>query len=133
MLRFPHFLDSRLTDGGKVVSLTQRPRSTPQKRYFSASGTRLCWKPRQPKGLVWLKVLGKLKKSIHLIWCGTRDGTSMYALTNFEISQIKANEFHNKSKTSQLFRLRIVTYSKICVSRQKKWEHEKKTSVALVR
>jgi hypothetical protein len=33
MLRIAHFLDSRLTDGGEVVSIT------PQKHYFSASGT----------------------------------------------------------------------------------------------
>jgi hypothetical protein len=29
-LRVPHFLDNRLTDGGKVVSLTHRPPFTPQ-------------------------------------------------------------------------------------------------------
>jgi hypothetical protein len=29
MLRIPHCLDSRLTDGGKLVSPTHRPRSTP--------------------------------------------------------------------------------------------------------
>jgi hypothetical protein len=34
MLRIPHCLDSRLTDGGKVVSPTHRPRSTPQKHFF---------------------------------------------------------------------------------------------------
>jgi hypothetical protein len=28
--RLPHFLDNRLTDGGKVVSLTRRPPFTPQ-------------------------------------------------------------------------------------------------------
>jgi hypothetical protein len=41
MSNIPHCLDSRLTGGGKlsVVSLTHRPRSTPQKHYFSASGT----------------------------------------------------------------------------------------------
>jgi hypothetical protein len=39
MLRIPHWLDSRLTEGGKVFSLTYQPRSTPQKHYFSASGT----------------------------------------------------------------------------------------------
>jgi hypothetical protein len=37
-----HCLDSRLTDGGKVVSPTHRPHSTPQKHYFSASGTHFC-------------------------------------------------------------------------------------------
>jgi hypothetical protein len=36
MLRIPHCLDNRLTDGGKVVSPTHRPRSTPHKHYFSA-------------------------------------------------------------------------------------------------
>jgi hypothetical protein len=39
MLRIQHCLDNRLTDGGKVVSLMHRPCSTPQKHYFSASGT----------------------------------------------------------------------------------------------
>jgi hypothetical protein len=28
--RLPHFLDNRLTDGGKVVSLTRRPPLTPK-------------------------------------------------------------------------------------------------------
>jgi hypothetical protein len=35
-------LDNRLTDGGTFVSPTHRPRSTPQKHYFSASGTHFC-------------------------------------------------------------------------------------------
>jgi hypothetical protein len=30
MLRFPHFLDNRLIDGGKVVSLTPRQPFTPK-------------------------------------------------------------------------------------------------------
>jgi hypothetical protein len=42
MLSLPHFLDSRLIDGGKIVSLTSRPPFTPQKHYFSTSGTHLC-------------------------------------------------------------------------------------------
>jgi hypothetical protein len=42
MLRIPHYLDILLTDGGKVVSLMHRPRPTPQKYYFSASGTHFC-------------------------------------------------------------------------------------------
>jgi hypothetical protein len=41
MLRIPHCLDSRLTDGDKVVSLTHRPRSIPQ-NIVSASGTHFC-------------------------------------------------------------------------------------------
>jgi hypothetical protein len=43
MLRIPHCLDNRLTDGGKVASPTHRPRSTPQKHYyFYVSGTHFC-------------------------------------------------------------------------------------------
>jgi hypothetical protein len=42
MLRIPHCLDNRLTDGSKVVIPTHRPRSTPQKHNFSASGTHFC-------------------------------------------------------------------------------------------
>jgi hypothetical protein len=41
ILRIPHCLDNRLTDGGKVVSLKHRPRSIPQK-HFSTSGTHFC-------------------------------------------------------------------------------------------
>jgi hypothetical protein len=40
MLSIPHCLDSRLTDGSKVVSPTHQPHFTPQKRYsFYVSGT----------------------------------------------------------------------------------------------
>jgi hypothetical protein len=67
MLRIPHCLDSQLTDGGKAVSPLHRPRSTPQKHYFSASGTHLGKRLRKPQGLVPSEGLGKLKKLIHLI------------------------------------------------------------------
>jgi hypothetical protein len=40
MLRIPHCLDSRLTDGGAVVSLTRRLRSAPRS-ISSVSGTHL--------------------------------------------------------------------------------------------
>jgi hypothetical protein len=61
MLRIPHCLDNWFTDGGKIVSPTQRPRFTPQKHYFSASGTHFLSKPQ---GLVRLEGSGKLKKKI---------------------------------------------------------------------
>jgi hypothetical protein len=38
MLRIPHSLDSLLTDGDEVVSLTYWPRSNPQKHVSFASG-----------------------------------------------------------------------------------------------
>jgi hypothetical protein len=73
MLKIPYCVDNRLTDGGKVVSHTHRPRSTPQKHYFSVSGTHFCYRLSEPQGLVRLEGFGKLEKFIHLIGCRTRD------------------------------------------------------------
>jgi hypothetical protein len=72
MLRSPHCLDNRLIDGGKVVSLRHRPRYTPQKHNFSASGNHFSSKLSKPQGLERLKELRKLKKIIHLIGPQTR-------------------------------------------------------------
>jgi hypothetical protein len=79
MLRILYCLDSRLTDGCKVVRLTHRPRSTRQKYYSSASGSNFCYRMSKPQGLVHLEGLGKFKKKklhakkfIHLI--GSRTG-----------------------------------------------------------
>jgi hypothetical protein len=66
-------LDNRLTDGGGDVSPTHRPRSTPQKHYFCASGTHLCSRLSESQGLVQSEGLGNLKKTIHLIGSRTRD------------------------------------------------------------
>jgi hypothetical protein len=44
--RSSHFLDNRLTDGGKVVSLTYRPPFTPRK----ISGTHFCQRLSRPQG-----------------------------------------------------------------------------------
>jgi hypothetical protein len=71
MLRIPHCLENRLTDGGKVVSPTHRPRSTRQKHYFSGSDTHFCY--RLSKTLVRPEGLGKLKEFIHLIEPRTRN------------------------------------------------------------
>jgi hypothetical protein len=68
----PHCLDSRLTEGGEVVSLKHRPRTTPQK-YFSVSGTHLCSSMSKPQGLVRPEGLRKLIKIIHLIGSQTRN------------------------------------------------------------
>jgi hypothetical protein len=42
MLRSPHCLDNWLKDGEEFVSPMYQPPSTPQKHYFSASGTHFC-------------------------------------------------------------------------------------------
>jgi hypothetical protein len=67
MLRIPHCLDNLLTDGGKVVRPTHQPHFTPQKHYFSVSGTHFCQRLSEPQGLVWPEGLGKFKKFIHFI------------------------------------------------------------------
>jgi hypothetical protein len=67
MLKSTHCLDNRLTDFGKVVSLTHKPRSTPRKHYFSASGTHFCYRLNKPWSLVRPEGLSKLKTFIHLI------------------------------------------------------------------
>jgi hypothetical protein len=55
MLRIPHCLDSRLVDGGNVVSLTHPPHFTPQKHYyFNVSGAHFCeWYAALPK-VTWV-------------------------------------------------------------------------------
>jgi hypothetical protein len=55
MLKIPHCLDNRLTDGGKVVSPTFQPHFTPQK----------------PQGLVRPEGLDKIKN--YLIGYRTRE------------------------------------------------------------
>jgi hypothetical protein len=61
MLRIPHYLSNGLTDGGEDNILTRRPRSTPQKHYFSSSGTHSSYKLSKPQGLVRLEGLGEFK------------------------------------------------------------------------
>jgi hypothetical protein len=62
MLRIPHCLDNRFTDGGKVVSHTHRPRSTPQKQYVYFYGTDFCYRLSKSQDLLRPEGLGKLKK-----------------------------------------------------------------------
>jgi hypothetical protein len=71
MVRIPHCLDSRLTDGGEVVSRMHRPHSTPQIHFFS--GTYFCYRLSKLQVLVRLEGLGKLRKLKDLIVTRTRD------------------------------------------------------------
>jgi hypothetical protein len=67
MFKIPHCLDNWLTDGGEVVSLTRRPRSTPQKHFFFLFLVLISVIDPRAQGLVWLEGLGKLKKFNDLI------------------------------------------------------------------
>jgi hypothetical protein len=71
ILRIPHCLDNRLTDGGKVVTL-RTGRSLLPRNNFSASGTHFCYS--KPQGLVRPEGLGKLKKFIRFIGSRTSSG-----------------------------------------------------------
>jgi hypothetical protein len=59
MLRVPRFLDIRLTDGGKVVSLMRRPRFTPQEDSWYS----FLLEADDPMAIVQPEGLGQLKKS----------------------------------------------------------------------
>jgi hypothetical protein len=68
MLRIPHCLNSRLTDGGKYVNLKRRPPLySSDTLFFSAFGTHFCERLSKPQDLVQSGVFGKLKKITHLI------------------------------------------------------------------
>jgi hypothetical protein len=71
MLKTAHCLDNRLTDGGKFVSPTQRPRSTLQK-HFSASGIQFRERLSKFQGPVRPEGLDKFKKFIQLTEFRTR-------------------------------------------------------------
>jgi hypothetical protein len=63
----PTLSGHRLTEGGKAISPTHRPRSTPQKHYFAVCGTHFCCRLSKPQGLVRPEGLDKLKTFIQLI------------------------------------------------------------------
>jgi hypothetical protein len=73
MLRIPHCLDNRLTDGGKVVSLRHRPRYTNQKRTFILLLALISVRGYKPRGLVRPEGLGKLKVFYDLMGSRTHD------------------------------------------------------------
>jgi hypothetical protein len=52
--------------GRRVVGPMHWLHFTPQKHYFSATGTHFHYRLSEPEGLVWLEILGRLKK-IYLI------------------------------------------------------------------
>jgi hypothetical protein len=56
MLRITHCLHNRLTDFGELLSLTHRPRSTPQKHF--------CYRLSTLQGLVRLEGLSTLRNSL---------------------------------------------------------------------
>jgi hypothetical protein len=60
MLRFPHFLDNQLTDGGKVVSPMRQPPFTPQEDSWYSF---LLEAESDPRAIMRLEGLGQLKKS----------------------------------------------------------------------
>jgi hypothetical protein len=66
MLRIPHCLDNRLTDGGKIVSPTHPSHFIPQYNYyFSVSAIHFCKRLSKPQGLVQPEGLGKFKNPSH--------------------------------------------------------------------
>jgi hypothetical protein len=73
MLRIPRRLDSQLTDGDEVFSLTSGPPIWSPKRNFSVAVIHFYHRLSRHQGLMLAEGLGKLIKTIHLIGFRTRD------------------------------------------------------------
>jgi hypothetical protein len=73
MLRIPHCLDNQWTDGGKVVNPAHRPRFTPQNIIFLLLVLISVRGRVNPKAVVELEGLDKLKKFIYLNGSQTHD------------------------------------------------------------
>jgi hypothetical protein len=61
MLRISHCLDNRHTDGGEVVSLTHRPRSTPRKHIYFYLWQLLLYRAWTDEGLVYIVYITQVK------------------------------------------------------------------------
>jgi hypothetical protein len=97
MLRIPHCLDNRLTDGGKVVSPTHLPHTTPQKHYLSVSGTNFCYKLTNPQGLMRPEGLDTFKNSVHRVSNPRPSGLWLSALTTTLPHAPDSNKYSNKT------------------------------------
>jgi hypothetical protein len=73
MLRISHCLDSRLTDGGEVVSLTRRPPHYSPQTLFLCFCTHFFRGWVNSRALLRPEGLGKLIRIIHLFGSRTRD------------------------------------------------------------
>jgi hypothetical protein len=70
ILKTSHCIESRLTNGGKIISLTCRPPIYSQKYCVCASGTHFCSRLSKRQGLVRPEGLGEVMTIIHLTeWC----------------------------------------------------------------
>jgi hypothetical protein len=74
MLRIPHSLDSRLTEGGEFVQ-SQASATLYSHDFFliSVTGTHFCYRFSKPQVLARPKGLGRLVKFNYLIGSRTRD------------------------------------------------------------
>jgi hypothetical protein len=115
MLRIPHFINNRLTDGGEAVSLRRRPRSTPQKQIRSCGNKDLleashpmrsvshrrkvqkAWRQHKPTF-----ILSESRKQAKMGWIWRRQRTHVLAKTSLgaKQSEIKTKEiggWHNSA------------------------------------
>jgi hypothetical protein len=64
MLRISHFLEDRVTDGGKFAASRAGHRFTPQKYYFSIASIHFSYRMSNSQGLAWLEGIAKFVKII---------------------------------------------------------------------
>jgi hypothetical protein len=113
--RLARCLDTRLTDGGKVVSPTHRPRCTPHK-HFSPSGNHFFQRLSKLQDLVRPQGLGA-RKFVHLTGFRTRD------LPDCSIAPWRVwNTVHSPGLKKATILIRFVTLSRHTMECRDGWK-----------
>jgi hypothetical protein len=140
MLRILHCLDNLLTDGGKIVSCTHWPCSTPQKHYFPASVTHFCYKLSKPQDLMRREGFDKLKKNsftspgllpmtLRLVACCLNHYTTVYhtrGVIFLIIKQGNKQDCNNYKVYAKITSLSVNTINKRMLLEEQHGFHKKK-------
>jgi hypothetical protein len=105
MLRLPHFLDNRLTDGGEVVRLTRRPPFTPR----NIPGTHSLRGWVDPRTIVRLEKEDPYR-SLSLMWKTTPDVSNVDSESWHLISSETFACFRHKSDLKVIIKLVTLTW-----------------------
>jgi hypothetical protein len=111
VLRIPHCLDSWLTDGSEVASLTHQPLCTSQKHFLFVSGIHFSYRLSKPKGLEWLEGLDKVifnyligSQTCKLPDCNTMLQPQCYCT----VKALQRNILHPTGRLKNIMKLSII-------------------------